>query len=171
MTPFPDRLQSLAALPAMLREEIRPLLPDGAFLRRANGDWLFITDAPRRSVETLPAMDEKCLETSVQSGLLLLRPCAAFLAGLESAFPDPPDFFSASLHRLRGLPVAPDAPGVFAAGLKLIDHPDAQPMRIWLKRTRNLAALCLRRQEGGAYACALVACLLKSYDFERRRFL
>lgn len=141
-------------LPAQLREIIRPLLPERAFLRRARGDAAFISNAPQWSETDLETHGLQCTQ---QNGLLLISPSAPFIAGFELNHPDPPDFFCQSLRRLCGRPPCEEAVKLFAVGVRLLEHADENEIRLYDIRVRNLAAVCLRENLGGAYGCALLA--------------
>ena len=80
-------------------------------------------------------------------------PGAESVSQFERARPNPPDFLARSLTRLRGLPVCGEALAVFAEGLRRAEHGGAED---YDRRVRQLAALCLRRSCGGAYACAVI---------------
>lgn len=154
-----------ADLPEALRAILRPILPDRAFLRRARGDVAFVTDAPRHlSDEQAPALLSRLKEADflcrAQGGLLLLSPGPRILTSFEAAHPDPPDFLCASLARFRGRPPCPEALTLFAVGVRLLEHPAPGERRAYERRARQLAALCLREDLGGVYACALIAHLV-----------
>ena len=144
-------------LPRLLRAQLKPLLPEGASLRRARGGWLFVSDAPRRSAAdisaSLPAAGFSCEQ---REGALLIRPDPARIVRFELERPEPADFLSGSLLRLRGLPPDETAVALFAAGVRLLECADVHERRVYDRRTRQMAAVCLRRHSGGAYACALI---------------
>lgn len=150
------------ALPGRLREIIRPLLPERAFLRRARGEGTFITDSPRHSgdnpVPLLTACGFLCAE---QKGCLILSPGASMLTDFELRHPDPPDFFCETLLRFRSEPPCGEAIALFATGVRLLEASTDDERRLYRRRARNLAALCLRNHTGGAYACALIAHILE----------
>ena len=149
------------ALPGRLREIIRPLLPERAFLRRSRGDGTFITDAPRHTAESpvplLTACGFLCAE---DKGCLILSPGASILTDFELRHPAPPDFFCETLLRFRGEPPYAEALALFAVGVRLLEASTADERRLYDRRARNLAALCLRNRTGGAYACGLIAHIL-----------
>jgi len=150
------------ALPGRLREIIRPLLPLRAFLRRARGEGMFITDAPRHaeenSVPLLTACGFLCTEAN---GCLILSPGASILTDFELRHSDPPDFFCETLLRFRGKPPCNEALALFAVGVRLLESSTADERHLYCRRARNLAALCLRNHAGGAYACGLIAHILE----------
>lgn len=141
-------------LPAVLREMLRPLLPERAFLRRARGDATFVTNASRFGEIRL---DENRFRVREENGLLFISPGAEFLTELELSHPDPADFFCRSLLRFRGQAPCEDALDTFAVGVRLLENADENEARRYDHRVRNLAAVCLRKNLGGAYACALLA--------------
>ena len=141
-------------LPAQLREILRPLLPERAFLRRARGDATFITNAPMFAELSLESHGFLC---SHQGTLLTLSPGAQFITEFELNHPSPPDFLCRTLLRFRGQTPCEDAITLFAVGVRLLEHADANEARLYDRRVRNLAAVCLRKNLGGAYACALLA--------------
>ena len=143
--------------PRLMRAQLKPLLPEGASLRRARGDWLFVSDAPRRSSTDLlsPLADADFL-CELRGNALLIRPGPAQIVWFELEHPEPTDFLSDSLLRLRGLPPCGEAVALFAAGVRLLECADVHERRVYDRRARQLAAVCLRRGCGGAYACALI---------------
>ncbi len=146
-------------LPLQLREILRPLLPERAFLRRARGDAAFITNAPMFADVSFNLHDFDC---TLQNGLLAISPGAAFISEFEMNHPAPPDFLCETLLRFRGQPPCEEAIRLFAVGVRLLEHADENESRLYDHRMRNLAAVCLRKNLGGAYACALLAhCILK----------
>ena len=147
----------MTELPRRMRAQLKPLLPEGASLRRARGDWLFVSDAPRRSSTDLlsPLADADFL-CELRGNALLIRPGPAQIVRFELEHPEPTDFLSGSLLRLRGLPPCGEAVALFAAGVRLLECADVHERRIYDRRARQLAAVCLRRGCGGAYACALI---------------
>ena len=147
----------MTELPRLMRAQLKPLLPEGASLRRARGDWLFVSDAPRRSSTDLlsPLADADFL-CELRGNALLIRPGPAQIVWFELEHPEPTDFLSDSLLRLRGLLPCGEAVALFAAGVRLLECADVHERRVYDRRARQLAAVCLRRGYGGAYACALI---------------
>lgn len=141
-------------LPASLREILRPLLPDRAFLRRARSDDAFVTNAPQLGEVSLEVHGFRC---RAEKGLLFISPSAEMLTGFELDHPDPPDFFCRSLLRFRGAPPCAEALSLFAVGVRLLESADENEARLYIRRVRSLAALSLRENLGGAYGCALLA--------------
>ena len=143
------------ALVAAMRGEIAAMLPERAFLRRDRGDALFVTNAP--AFADVNALAERLSlagwRVRARGGLLAISPGAERIDQFERARPEPPDFLTRSLKRLCGLPVCGEALAVFAEGLRRAEHGDAED---YDRRVRQLAALCLRRSCGGAYACAVI---------------
>ena len=147
------------SLPSQLREILRPLLPERAFLRRARGDASFITNAPMFA-NTNPELPG--FHCTLQKGLLSISPGADFISEFEMNHPTPPDFLCETLVRFRGQPPCEESIQLFAVGVRLLEHADENEIRLYDHRVRNLAAVCLRKNHGGAYACALLAhCILK----------
>lgn len=143
------------SLVAAMRGEVAAMLPERAFLRRDRGDALFVTNAPAFSDAS--ALTERLCRAGwrvqTRGGLLAISPGADMADQFERARPEPPDFLTRSLKRLRGLPVCGEALAVFAEGLRRAEHGGAED---YDRRVRQLAALCLRRSCGGAYACAVI---------------
>lgn len=144
----------MTGLPAQLREILRPLLPERAFLRRARGDATFITNAARWT-DAVPDFEASGFRSIEQNGLLLLSPGAAFLTAFERES-RPSGFLSRSLVRFRGMPPCEEALNTFAVGIRLLESADDNERNLFDRRVRNLAAVCLRKNLGGAYACALL---------------
>lgn len=140
-------------LPASLRAALRPLLPERAFLRRARGDATFITNAPLFGAVSLEPHGFRCAN---QNHLLLISPGAKFITDFELGHPEPTDFLSRSLLRFRGQPPCEEALDLFAVGVRLIENSDENEARLYDHRVRNLAAVSLRKNLGGAYGCALL---------------
>lgn len=150
-------------LPTAYREMIRPLLPERAFLRRDRGDGLFITNAPMLAdadplVCQLQTRGFDCIRTG---GLLRIRPGAVLVAQLE-VIREPPDFFCWTLSRFRGRMPDEASLSLFARGIQLLESADPGRVREYIRQTRQLAALSLRSDQGGAYACGLIAHCLET---------
>lgn len=153
----------MRSLAEQLREAARAALPEGAFLRRDRGEALFVSDAPRLRppADWLPALEPAGFLCEVRGGLLYLTPGPAWLAGLEARFPEPPDAFSASLARFRGMTPENESLALFALAIRRMDG-EADGGR-FERRLRQRAAECLRLTAadktttpgGGLYACAL----------------
>lgn len=141
-------------LPASLREQLRLLLPERAFLHRARGDAAFVTNAPRFGEIHPEAHGFRCCE---ENGLLFISPGAQMLTAFELAQPCPDDFFCRSLLRFRRQTPCEESLNLFAVGIRLLESADGNEARLYCHRARNLAAVCLRKNLGGAYACALLA--------------
>ena len=143
------------ALAAAMRGEIAAMLPERAFLRRDRRDALFVTNAP--VFADAGALTERLSlagwRVQARGGLLAISPGADMVDQFERARPELPDFLTRSLKRLRGLPICGEALAVFAEGLRRAEHGGAED---YDRRVRQLAALCLRRNCGGAYACAVI---------------
>jgi len=152
----------MTGLPEALREMIRPLLPERAFLRRARGDATFVTNAPRFGKVPPESCGLRCRE---ENGLMFISPGAEMLTDFELAHPDPDGFFCRSLLRLRGQAPCEEALDLFAVGVRLMESADGNEARRYAQRARNLAAVCLREKLGGAYACALLAQHISKGDF------
>lgn len=146
--------QEILGLPEQLRRELRELLPPRAFLRRDRGDALYVTDAPRfaDARELCAALETAGFCCEPRREQLAIFPGVQRLIELERRCP-PPNFFCASLMKLRGLPPCEDALKLFAVGVRLLEHPEKFA---YARHARQLAALCLRTRSGGAYACALI---------------
>lgn len=143
-----------------LRTELRPLLPERAFLKRDRGDALLITNAPvfGCTPERLPG----CIVEN-RGMLLCILPDAQWIAEYEAAIPEPPDHLSHSLLRFRGVEADIDNLHLFARIAKLLDaQPSPGEIEACDRALRNRAALALRGGcGGGLYACACVRALLK----------
>lgn len=143
----------------MLRSELRPLLPERAFLKRDRGDALLITNAPALGLapDRLPG----CIVEN-RGMLLCILPDAQWIAEYEAAIPEPPDHLSRTLLFFRGVEADPDNLRLFARIAKLMDaQPSPGEIEACDRALRNRAALALRGGCGGAlYACACVRALL-----------
>ena len=139
----------------MLRSELRPLLPERAFLKRDRGDALLITNAPALGLapDRLPG----CIVEN-RGMLLCILPDAQWIAEYEAAIPEPPDHLSRTLLFFRGVEADPDTLRLFARIAKLMDaQPSPGEIEACDRALRNRAALALRGGCGGAlYACACV---------------
>ena len=144
----------MTSLPSQLREILQPLLPERAFLRRARGDATFITNAPMFAEIPLESHGFICEH---QGKLMTISPGVEFITDFEQNHPDPPDFFCQSLLRFCGQPPCDEAVKLFSVGVRLLEHADENESRQYDQRVRNLAAVCLRENLGGAYGCALLA--------------
>ncbi len=134
------------------REAARAALGAGPFLRRDRGDALFVSDAPRLrpSAEWAAALDRAGFICRADGGLLRLTPGPAWLERLEARFPEPPDAFSATLARFRGLTPEAESLVLFALACKLLDG--AADDRRFDRRLRQRAAECLRLNANGEAA-------------------
>ena len=143
----------------MLRSELRPLLPERAFLKRDRGDALLISNAPAFGCtpERLPG----CIVEN-RGMLLCILPDAQWVADFEATVPEPPDHLSRTLLLFRGVEADPDNLRLFARIAKLMDaQPSPGEIEACDRALRNRAALALRGGCGGAlYACACVRALL-----------
>ena len=143
----------------MLRSELRPLLPERAFLKRDRGDALLITNAPALGLapDRLPG----CIVEN-RGMLLCILPDAQWIAEYEAAIPEPPDHLSRTLLFFRGVEADPDNLRLFARIAKLMDaQPSPGEIEACDRALRNRAALALRGGcGGGLYACACVRALL-----------
>ena len=143
----------------MLRSELRPLLPERAFLKRDRGDALLITNALvfGCTPERLPG----CIVEN-RGMLLCILPDAQWIAEYEAAIPEPPDHLSRTLLFFRGVEADPDNLRLFARIAKLMDaQPSPGEIEACDRALRNRAALALRGGcGGGLYACACVRALL-----------
>ena len=143
-----------------LRGELRPLLPERAFLKRDRGDALLISNAPAFGCtpERLPG----CIVEN-RGMLLCILPDAQWIAEYEAAIPEPPDHLSRTLLFFRGVEADIDNLHLFARIAKLMDaQPSPGEIEACDRALRNRAALALRGGcGGGLYACACVRALLK----------
>lgn len=148
---------ALETLPVLLRERLRPLLPERAFLRRDRGDALFVTNAPLLSDDPSwkPALEAAGFLWEPHGGLMSIFPSPDLLLTVERESP-PTDFLTASLERLRAKDPCSEALRLFTRGLRLLEHSAPSDRSDYVRCTRQLAALCLRTHQGGAYACALI---------------
>lgn len=142
-----------------LRGELRPLLPERAFLKRDRGDALLITNAP--ALGFVPERLPGCI-VEMQGMLLCILPNAQWVAEYEAAIPEPPDHLSRTLLRFRGVEADLDNLRLFAWCAKLMDaQPSPGEIEACDRVLRNRAALALRGGcGGGLYACACVRALL-----------
>ena len=138
-----------------MRAELRPLLPEHAFLKRDRGDALLITNAPALgfSPECLPG----CI-LERRGPLVCILPDARWVADFEAAIPEPPDHLSRTLMRFRGAEADGDNLRLFARIAKLMDaQPSPGEIEACDRTLRKRAALALRGDcGGGLYACACV---------------
>lgn len=143
----------------LLRAELKPLLPERAFLKRDRGDALLITNTPVLGCapEVLPG----CIVETCGT-LLRILPDADWVAAYEARIPDPPDHLSRTLLRFRGIEADMDNLHLFARIAKLLDaQPSPGETEACVRALRNRAALALRGGcGGGLYACACVRALL-----------
>jgi len=148
-------------LPVRMREKLRPILPERAFLRRVRGDGLFTTDAPRHTdTPLIPAIEAAGFLCEADRGCLTVFPDASELTGFEQRHPSPPDFFCETLLRFQGRPPSTEAIRLFALGVRLLEASGPNEIRIYERRVRSLAAVSLRQGTGGIYACALILHIL-----------
>ena len=149
--------RDMRALPGYLRNLLTPLLPERAFLHRDRNDMLFVTNAPQfADGDLLAAQFQMRGFICTRAGSRLhLSPGPEILLQFESMH-EPSGFFCNSLLPLRGLTPAPEAIALFARGVQLMENADPGRLSEFTRRTRQLAALCLRTRQGGAYACALI---------------
>ena len=145
----------------VLRAELKPLLPERAFLKRDRGDMLLVTNAPAfgLSPERLPG----CI-VERRGMLLRILPDAQWVAEYENGFSEPPDHLSRTLLRFRGVEADLDNLHLFARIAKLMDaQPSPGEIEACDRALRSRAALALRGGcGGGLYACACIDALLKS---------
>lgn len=142
-----------------LRAELRPLLPERAFLKRDRGDALLITNAP--ALGFAPDKLPSCI-VEMRGALLCILPDAQWVAEYEAAIPEPPDHLSRTLLFFRGVEADLDNLRLFARIAKLMDaQPSPGEIESCDRALRNRAALALRGGcGGGLYACACVRALL-----------
>lgn len=156
-------------LPAAYREVILPLLPEHAFLRRDRGGALFITNAPRFAdvsalTEQLQMRGFICAHVN---GFLHISPGPELIVQFELNH-NPPDFFCETLLRFRGQAPSDAALRLFARGVQLLENADPGQLTEYLRQTRQLAALSLRKRQGGAYACVLIAHILETKSLQSK---
>ena len=146
-----------------LRRAARAALPEGAFLRRDRDEALFVTDAPRRApdIDWPARFAEAGFLCTMDGGLAHLSPGPKWLAALEAAHPEPPDFFSASLRRFAGMEPGAEQLRLFAEGAKALET--GAGTEAFDRRLRQRAAECLRNgiDGGGLYACALIRTIIE----------
>ena len=142
-----------------LRAELKPLLPERAFLKRDRGDALLITNAP--ALGCAPEVLPGCIVETCGT-LLRILPDADWVAAYEARIPEPPDHLSRTLLRFRGIEADMDNLHLFARIAKLLDaQPSPGEIEACDRALRNRAALALRGScGGGLYACACVRALL-----------
>lgn len=150
-------------LPAFFRKQIRPLLPERAFLRRDREGALLITNAPKFT-DAAVLIDHFQMRGFVCTDIndcLRISPGPAHITAFELRC-EPPDHFCKSLLRFRGQEPSAEAAALFARGVQLIENADPGRLTEYMKQTRQLAALSLRTRQGGVYACALIAHILET---------
>ncbi len=160
-----------ADLAASLRAAARAALPEGAFLKRAREDGLFVTDAPRRCPggDWHTALSDAGFTVAESDGLARLSPAPAWLIRLEAGHPQPPDAFCAGFLRFAGRTPEAESLALFALGARALDGSDDRAR--FERRLRQRAAVCLRLNQipstvrgGGLYACALLKTLIEEAD-------
>jgi len=150
-------------LPAFFRGQIRPLLPERAFLRRDREAALFVTNAPKFT-DASALIDHFQVRGFICTAIndrLRISPGPAHITDFELRH-DPPDHLCKSLVRFRGQEPSADAVALFARGVQLIENADPGRLTEYMKQTRQLSALSLRIRQGGAYACALISHILET---------
>lgn len=157
----PSLREDALQLPVFFREQIRPLLPERAFLRRDRDDGLFITNAPQFAdaqslTDHLQARGFICTDII---GRLRISPGPQFLTDFELRH-DPPDHFCKSLVRFRGMQPSGEAIALFSRGVQLLENADPGKVSDYLRCVRQLAAVSLRTRQDGVYACALISHIL-----------
>lgn len=153
-----------------MRRCARQALPEEAFLRRDRMGALYVTDAPEwwTEGEITRSLERAGFMPRFGNDLAELWPAPVWLMRLEDEYPEPPDFFSATLagfHASRG--IDDHSVRLFALGVRLLDG-DRDDGR-FERRLRQRAAVCLRSNRmtdeytlgGGLYACALLRYMLK----------
>ena len=141
-----------------MREAILPHLPPKAFLKRDRGEGLLVTNASvfDPDLNNIPGF---ILES--QGSILLILPDGSWLVRLEQQFPEPPDHFSRTLLRFRGMQPDRDSLRIFVQGAKLLDDgyiPSPAEITAFGRALRQRCAEALRGSAcgGGLYACALM---------------
>lgn len=151
-----------------LRQAARAALPEGAFLKRARGEGLFVTDAPRLCPAGAwrEALDAAGFDVAEAGSLARLSPSPSRMLELEARYPEPPDHLCASLFPFAGKPPEAQSAALFALGARALDG--GNDGGDFERRLRRRAAACLRLNRtqstdhgGGLYACALLAYLQK----------
>lgn len=140
---------------ALLRAQLTPLLPPGAFLRRDRGDALLISNAP--ALDPTPRACPGVLAER-RGSLIRFLPDGAWVAAWERAQAEDADFLVRSLLRFRGIHGDAANLRLFARGAKLLDMACSPgEIQSYDRALRQRAALALRGGCGGAlYACALL---------------
>jgi len=147
-----------------VRDAASKLIPPRAFLRRDRESALFITNAPRidPDADWLRIFADADFIAHIENGLVRLLPGESWLKKLEDAFPEAPDHLSSSLIRFRNASPCPEAIGLFARGVRILD---GECDTDYETRLRKLAAVCLRSGTGGGlYACSLINFEIKRRD-------
>ena len=157
-----DHLFSCGKWPEILRAEVESLLGaavPGAFLRRARGDALFVSDAARKTPDTTALESElsKYFYTArVEKNLLHISPAPEKVRAFE-AFSSPEITpFLRGFTAFRGRETDEGAAILFSEGIKLCaESSGAAAISAYEKRVRQRAALALRTGGGGGlFACA-----------------
>lgn len=141
-----------------MREAILPHLPPRAFLKRDRGEGLLVTNAHvfDPNLDSIPGF---ILEK--QGSLLRILPDESWLIHLEQRFPEPPDHFSKTLLRFRGMQSDRDSLRIFVQGAKLLDKgytPTPAEITAFDRMLRQRCAEALRGGacSGGLYAAAII---------------
>ena len=141
---------------AYLRERIRPLLPDGAFLRRDRGG-LFVTDAPVRGAFDPAPLREMGFKTEIAGGIARIS-CGEGMCALldELALAEEDTFLSRSARRFIG--GIPACPRELDAVLRALDEGRADPACEMAVRAAMARALREKKGGSGLYAaCRLLS--------------
>lgn len=141
-----------------MREAILPHLPPKAFLKRDRGESLLVTNAPvfDPNLNNIPGF---ILES--QGSILRILPDGSWLVRLEQQSPEPPDHFSRTLLRFRGMQPDRDSLRIFVQGAKLLDGgytPTPAEIAAYDRALRQRCAEALRGVAcgGGLYASAIL---------------
>ena len=157
--------------PEILRAEVQALLDEsapGAFLRRARGDALFVSDAIRKAPDTAAIESElnRYFYTSrIEKNLLHISPAPVKVRAFEVfSFPEITPFLR-GFTPFRGQAADEATALLFSEGIKLCAvRSGAAAISAYEKRVRQRAALALRTGGGGGlFACA------QMIDFLTRR--
>ena len=148
-------------LPAFFRGQIRPLLPERAFLRRDREDALFVTNAPKFT-DASALIDHFQVRGFICTAIndcLRISPGPAHITDFELRH-EPPDHFCKSLVRFRGMQPSGEAIALFSRGVQLLENAEPGKVSDYLRCVRQLAAVSLRTRQGSVYACALISHIL-----------
>jgi len=154
----------LRAWPEELRALLRPVLPQGAFLRR-DMRGLYVTDAPRRGAgEDAGAVEALGFRVECAGGLWRITPDRALWDAFEARCCAPRGDLSRSLARFRGIAPTREGLRLFGEGTRLLEASTPAERAAYAKAVRQRAAAALRTAPEGLFA---LGCIAEELEMER----